>query len=330
MPHFRNVNAAFLGMLSQVVEDGTETSSRNGPTTELAAQTIVMERPVERFVFAPGRNNNPFAAIAESMWVIAGRNDLAYLTPYLKRAPEFSDDGGRTWRAGYGPRLRDWDGVDQLAAVRDALHRSPTSRRAAMSLFDPAKDFQDSNDIPCNNWLHFLAREGRLDLNVAARSTDIWWGFSGINAFEWSVALEMMARWLGMEPGVLTFFTSSLHLYERHYEQARAVLSLPAAAAPYVGSSTMRYDTDWEDASPSLRQWMDLEERLRTGASLADLTIPFDDPMLTGYIRAIDIFWAFKRGSSPARLEPSLATLGETDLAAVARDFVNRPKARDH
>jgi len=330
MPSFRNVNAAFVGMLERVVTDGVETDSRNGPTVELAAQTIVMERPTERFVFAPGRNNNPLAAIAESMWVIAGRNDLAYLTPYLKRAPDFSDDGGDTWRAGYGPRLRDWRGVDQLAKVHDMLQRSLMSRRAAVSLFDPVVDYQDSNDIPCNDWLHFLARDGRLDLNVAARSTDIWWGFSGINAFEWSVALEMMARWLGLRPGVLTFFTSSLHLYGWHFDQARAVLASPAAAAPYVGSSLMRYDTDWEDATTCLTQWMDLEQQLRTGASLADLTIPFDDPMLTGYIRAIDIFWAFKRGASPARLEPLLATLGETDLAAVAREFVNRPKARDH
>jgi len=328
--HFRNINAAFLGMLTRLVDDGTETESRNGPTIELPAQTIVIERPVERFVFARGRNNNPFASIAETMWVIAGRNDLSYLTPYLRRAPDFSDDGGQTWRAGYGPRLRNWDGVDQLAAVRDALHRSPMSRRAALSLFDPSRDYQDSNDIPCNNWLHFLARNGRLDLNVAARSTDIWWGFSGINAFEWSVVLEMMARWLGMEPGTLTFFTSSLHLYEGRRERARTMLSRATAPTEYVGHATMRYDTDWEDAPTILAEWMDLEERLRTGEDLNGLTIPFDDPMLTGYIRAIDIFWAFTRGVSPAELEPRLATLGDTDLGAVAREFVNRPNARQH
>lgn len=330
MPHFRNVNAAFVGMLGSIVENGDEVESRNGPTIELTAQTIAVECPRERFVYAPGRNNNPFAAIAESMWVLAGRNDLAYLTPYLRRAPDFSDDHGVTWRAGYGPRLRDWNGVDQLSAVRDTLHRSPASRRAAVSLFDPAQDYQDSNDIPCNNWLHFLARDGRLDLNVAARSTDIWWGFSGINAFEWGVALEMMARWLELEPGVLTFFTSSLHLYERHYEQARTVLSHQTAAADYVGSSVMRYDTDWKDADTCMAQWMSLECQLRDGARLADLRIPFDDPMLTAYIRAIDIFWTFQRGASSAELGGLLAVLGETDLAVVAREFVNRPNALAH
>lgn len=330
MPTFRNVNAAFVGMLDMVMTAGAKTESRVGRTLELVSQTIVIEQPVERFVFAPGRNNNPFAAIAESLWVLAGRNDLAYLTPYLKRAPDFSDDSGRTWRAGYGPRLRAWHGTDQLAAVRDLLRDCPTSRRAALSLFDPSGDYQDSNDIPCNNWLHFLARDGRLDLNVAARSTDIWWGFSGINAFEWSVALEMMARWLGLEPGVLTFFTSSLHLYERHHDQARAVLSGADPEAPYVGRSRMRYDTAWEDASPVLAQWMELEERLRTGTDLGALSVPFDDPLLTEYLRAIDVFWTFKRGAGPAELEQQLSLLGDSDVGVVAREFVNRRNARDH
>lgn len=330
MPTFRNINAAFVGMLDRVLTTGVKAESRVGRTIELVSQTIVVERPLERFVFVSGRNNNPFAAIAESLWVLAGRNDLAYLTPYLRRAPDFSDDGGGTWRAGYGPRLRNWHGTDQLAAVRSLLHESPTSRRAVASLFDPAEDFRESADIPCNNWLHFLARGGRLDLNVAARSTDIWWGFSGINAFEWSVALEMMARWLDLEPGVLTFFTSSLHLYERHYDQARMVLSGVDANSSYVGQSQRRYGTAWDDSSTVLAHWMELEERLRTGTSLDDLTIPFDDPMLTEYLRAIDLFWAFKRGATAAELEGRLDQLGDSDVGAVAHEFVNRPNAHEH
>ncbi len=105
------------------------------------------------------------------------------------------------------PRLRNWKGgVDQVAQVRELLAASPDSRRAVISLFDPEIDFQDSKDIPCNNWLHFLVRDGRLHLNVAARSTDIWFGFSAINGFEWSVLLEMMARWLKLDVGTDLFY----------------------------------------------------------------------------------------------------------------------------
>lgn len=330
MPAFRNIDTAFVGMLGRLLASGEGAESRNGPTLELVAQTIAIERPTERFLFSSGRNNNPFAAIAETMWVIAGRNDLAYLTPYLRRAPDYSDDGGVTWRAGYGARLRDWAGVDQVAQTYTALAAAPMSRRAAITLFDPTLDYQDSADIPCNNWLHFLARNGRLDMNVAARSTDIWFGFSAINAFEWSVLQEMMARWLHLKPGVLTFFTSSLHLYRDHEERARGVIRIAEAPRNYVGSEARRYDTEWEQAATNMASWMAIEEQLRGGADLDDLTVPFTDPMLLEYIRAIDIFWAFKRGTKPAMLERRIASLGDTDVAVVSRQFVNRQFAQYH
>jgi thymidylate synthase len=330
MLRFRTIDEAFRGMLNRVLADGEKVESRNGKTLELATQVLAIEQPTERFLCTPGRNNNPFASIAETMWVLAGRNDLAYLTPYLKRAPDYSDDNGRTWRAGYGPRLRNWNGVDQLAQVRKLLDTSPASRRAVVSLFDPALDFQDSRDIPCNNWLHFLVRDGRLDVNVVARSTDIWFGFSAINAFEWSVLLEMMARWLHLEVGTLTFFTSSLHLYSEYEDRARALLCREDAAPEYKGQDAFRYDTEWEDAANTHQQWMNLEYHLRTGGDLENLTVPFKDPLLVGYIRAIDIFWAFKRGATPKDLDSRLALLGEGDLGVAAREFVSRVRAQEH
>jgi thymidylate synthase len=330
MPRFRTIDDAFVGMLHLLLTDGIEVASRNGATIELAAQTITIDQPSDRFLHTPGRNNNPFAAIAETMWVLAGRNDLAYLTPYLRRAPRYSDDGGQTWRAAYGPRLRTWHGVDQIAAVRALLDNAPDSRRAVISLFDPVLDYQDSADIPCNNWLHFLIRNGGLDLNVVARSTDIWFGFSAINAFEWSVLQEMLARWLRVEVGTITFFTSSLHLYAEHTDRARDVLGNASSGGIALEHANHRYDTGWEDATAAHGQWMNLEEQLRAGANLAELAVPFHDPLLLAFIRAIDIFWAFKRGTTSTELEPRLRTLGDSDLALAAREFINRPRAQHH
>ncbi|WP_268760286.1 thymidylate synthase [Arthrobacter sp. Leaf141] len=317
-------------MLSRLLVQGRAVDSRNGPALELPSQVLTVEHPTERFLHTPGRNNNPFAAIAETMWVLAGRNDLSYLTAYLKRAPEYSDDNGITWRAGYGPRLRNWKGVDQVAQVRELLAASPDSRRAVISLFDPEIDFQDSKDIPCNNWLHFLVRDGRLHLNVAARSTDIWFGFSAINGFEWSVLLEMMARWLKLDVGTLTFFTSSLHLYSGYEERARAIVQGQDMLSDEIGPSAFRYDTSWEESARAHGQWMDLEQQLRSGENLEDLEIPFDDPLLVVYIRAIDVFWAFKRGAASGDLESRLAALGRGDLAFAANEFVRRARARNH
>lgn len=330
MPSFRTIDDAFRGMLERLLSEGEPVDSRNGPTLELTTQTITIERPTERFLQTPGRNNNPFAAIAETMWVLAGHNDLRYLTPYLKRAPDYSDDGGKTWRAGYGPRLRNWYGTDQLAQVRRLLGTSPKSRRAVISLFDPQCDYRDSVDIPCNNWLHFLVRSGRLDVNIVARSTDLWFGFSAINAFEWSVLLEMMARWLHLEVGAMTFFTSSLHLYAGYADRARNLIAVTRAGQEYTGQKAFEYHLEWEEAGVAQTEWMDLEHHLRAGADLKDLPVAFDDPLLVAYIRAIDIFWAFKRGTTLEGLEPRLAALEDSDLSVAAREFVSRPRAQEH
>lgn len=331
MTRYRNTEDAFLGLLREVVEAGEEITVRGDKTRELLAQTIGIDQPRERCLLVTGRNNNVFASIAESMWVIAGRNDIDYLSGYLKRARKYSDDG-ETWRGAYGPRLRNWNGTDQLAQVLAILRADAASRRAVVMIFDPDRDFVKSPDIPCNNWLHFIARNGKLHLHVAARSTDIWWGFSGINIFEWTLLLEVMACWLGLEIGRLTFFTSSLHLYERHFEKATVVLDSLADRSPLyaAGIESPRFTTPWNDFGRTMNRWMRLETELRNGADLEELSIGFNDPLLEQYIRMIDIFWNFKRHSPRDVLDRKIAVLGGSDLGCAAAEFVGRANNDKH
>ena len=296
---------------------------RGERTRELRARLVEVSDARSRYLILPHRNNNVFASIAESMWVIAGRNDLSFLSAYLERAIDFSDDGV-TWRAGYGPRLRNWNGVDQLAEIVKILRQDPLSRRAVASIYDPDRDFVASRDIPCNNWLHFLIRDGHLDLHVAARSTDVWWGFSGINAFEWTFLLEVMARWLKCSPGRLVFFSSSLHLYERHFDRASRLLASQPDRATSGAAELPRFDTDWEDAPAEWDEWMRLEAGIRSGQDLAALDCNLTDPLLLAYIRMIDLYWAAQSGAAIGFLDKKLAALGDDRLAAAVREHFGR------
>src|SRR4029078_12597498 len=116
-----------------------------------------------------------------------GRNDLDFIRYFLPRAVDFSDDGV-TWRAGYGPRLRDYGpGIDQIEFVVNELRANPNSRRAVLSLLDPGEDSTfpiKTNDFPCTQSLSFMERDGKLDLTVFIRSNDLIWGWSHINLFE--------------------------------------------------------------------------------------------------------------------------------------------------
>ncbi len=322
---YRNISHATVGGFEAVLRDGKAVSVRGEPTREVLGRGTLIDRPQERFPFLPERRGDPFALVAECLWVLAGRNDLDWLKHYLPRAGQFSDDG-RVWRAGYGPRLRDWQGVDQLAEVYRLLKTDDTSRRAVMSLFDPASDFEASLDVPCNNWLSWLIRDGRLLLNVAIRSNDAMWGFSGINAFEWSVLQELLANWLEVEPGPTYFLASSFHVYERdrHLERASAVVSAFPGVTPYdFHVATPRLEVAQGDIDAALEAWFAAEARVRHDPNTWPLDSAPSDPFLLASLRTLRLKWGAEIWPED-RLRSELHACPDDDFTAAAYERLAR------
>lgn len=325
---YRNAACAFVAELAEIRATGRPVTVRGEATHELLARTVTVEHPTERFITIPGRRNDVFATIAETMWVLAGRDDVEYLARYLGRARQFSDDQ-TTWRGGYGPRLRDWGGVDQVDEIRKLLSSDPESRRAVAVLFDPARDFVKTLDVPCNNWLHFLVRDKRVDLNVTVRSNDILWGFSGINTFEWSVLHELLAFWIGARVGYGSFFISSLHLYDERRDQADRALAGYAGATGYEEAWTgARFETPWEDFAGALDRWFDLEARVAAGDDCVAEIDGFPDPLLRQFLQAIAIKWAIAAGADEARQRELVGELGHSDVAFALHEQLFRDSAR--
>lgn len=307
---FRDVNQALPSLAHAVLTQGEEVGSRNGRCKELTHVSVQLTEPLNREIMLPERRASLPAQIAESMWILAGRNDIEWLSHYLPRASEFSDDG-TTWRGGYGPRIRGWEtndasAVDQLEHVITLLRADPMTRRAVISIYDPVVDTHPGKDIPCNNWLHFLNRGGQLDLAVTIRSNDLIWGWSGINAFEWSVLLEVVAGMVGVPVGTLTFHISSLHIYEKHWQRARQIANTETAdtglwaANPRFGGDASRRGVKGLDAL--LDQWFAVEEAIRAGLPVDDRIIAFPEPMLGAWLEVLHWWWQ-GGPSAPLRLQ---------------------------
>lgn len=317
---YRNAAEALVGELRNLAERGSPQIVGGTKTFEVRSRLVELRAPTERCIVVPHRGNDIFAAIAETMWVLAGRDDLDYLSHYLPRAREFSDDG-ETWRGAYGPRLRNWFGVDQVAAVLQLLRGDHTSRRAVINLFDPARDFVQSKDVPCNNWLHFLIRDDRLVLNVATRSNDIMWGFSGINTFEWSVLHEMMAFWLGVPAGTITYFISSFHLYERHYTRANRILNSSGPAPVYeTTSQRTAFATPWDAIALLMQRWFEIESDLRGGSDVTNAINAFPDPLLRDFLRMLFIQRMHATGTAGTDVQRQIAQLHGADHRAAAQE----------
>lgn len=314
---FRTSADALVGSLQALLAKGEMVHVRGQNTRELLHQSFTITHPLERAISVSARHNNVFASIAETMWVLAGRDDVAYLQPYLPRAIDFSDDGV-TWRGAYGPRLRNWKGVDQIEQIVGLLKGSPSSRRAVAMIFDPARDFHPSLDIPCTNWLSFVIRDGWLEMAVTVRSNDIIWGFSGINSFEWSVLHEMVATWTGTEVGSVTYFVASLHLYERHFDRAERILGSFAPTPSHHAS--IQFDTPLDQLDQRLADWFVLEERIRVaGAPIAEIDA-FPDPLLRDFLRMLQAYWSHRRNDASNRAL-AISHVADEGLAASAGSY---------
>lgn len=207
-----------------------EFSPRGQKTKEFINSSFTITNTQFRYPLVMNRWANPFATIAETLWTLAGRNDLNWLERYIPQCKKWSDDGN-TWRAAYGPRLRNYWGykqhdefeshihrVDQIQYVISKLQEDPYSRQVVISLWDPANDIVvGSKDYPCNNWLQFLIRDNLLHMSVVLRSNDLIYGFSHNDFHLWSVLQAIVANSVGVEVGCITWFAGSLHVYERHF-----------------------------------------------------------------------------------------------------------------
>ncbi len=321
---YRNISQATVEIVGELLNSGSAISVRGSKTREVVARHTRLERPRERYLFVPERNNDVFAQVAESMWVLAGRDDVAWLGRYLPRAREFSDNG-ETWRAAYGPRLRDWNGRDQIDEVRKLLSDDPSSRRAVMSLFDPDRDFVQSKDIPCTNWIGWIIRDGRLEMSVVLRSNDVVWGFSGVNSFEWSILQEMLAFWLGVEVGSANYFAMSLHLYDRHVDRAGRIVQAARGPSPYdFGIRGSPFATPWANYSARLARWFAIEEAISANPDQPIGSFgSVDDPLLDAALTLMHLRWASEIWDD-CRLVQELGHLPAADHVVAAYRHLGR------
>lgn len=290
----RNATTALPALMKNVM-NGEEIESRVGRTRELMHATVSLGSPCEREILHPDRGALYPAQIAETMWILAGRNDVEWLSHYLPRAAEFSDDG-KVWRGGYGPRLRGKEvgDADPLLEVIELLRETPDTRRAVINIYDNREDLgADSKDIPCNTLLHFVRNgSGCLDLAVMVRSNDLMWGWSGINAFEWSAVLEIVAHYAGLGVGRLVFHQSSLHLYERSWPKAERIVKTGQVADPRIPWSP-RFSPGDRGLDSLISQWFSIEEHIRLG-TLAPLEISnFPEPLMRSWLC---VLWSWHNG----------------------------------
>tara|TARA_Y100000114_G_C11757438_1_gene327659 strand:+ start:1399 stop:2394 length:996 start_codon:yes stop_codon:yes gene_type:complete len=243
---------------------GKRKDSRNGPVLEFPEPVLICyNRPVERVLFYPSRDANPFFHLMEGLWMLAGRDDVRFVDAYNSRIHEYSDDGVR-FHGAYGYRWRYYFDFDQLEKAIHRLKTYPNDRRTVVAMWDAHTDLREDNDfkdVPCNTTIYFklCAETNKLDMTVTNRSNDLIWGTFGANAVHMTMLLEYMAAQVGAEVGCYYHFTNNLHAYE---SVLKKLGKLKPDYDPYLtlGYEGLSYEppklVDFPDAfDEELKQW---------------------------------------------------------------------------
>lgn len=210
----RNAQEMLPALVDNLLTLGERRESRNGPVLKMPLPTtLVYDKPEERVIFWPQRDANPFFHFFESLWMMAGRNDLAYVTKYVASMANYSDDG-KTLHGAYGYRWRRQFEFDQLEMIVNLLRANPDDRRCVLGMWDPKIDLgRVGKDFPCNTQAMFAVNNGRLDMTVVNRSNDAVMGAVGANVVHFSFLQEYMAAAIGVPIGSYWQVSNNMHLY---------------------------------------------------------------------------------------------------------------------
>ncbi len=241
-----NVNDAYSQAISKMrhlVATLTPKPSRAGDTVEALNPVVTRYiSPEECVLWDAKRDANPFFHLFEALWMLAGRNDVAFLNTYSKQIAGYVDNGKGVQHGAYGHRWRQWFGVDQLDVLVQHLKADPMSRRAVLQMWDPRGDLFEvgaevvtydgigqehkepiyrlasGKDMPCNTSAYFSLRSGCLDMMVSNRSNDIILGCYGANAVHFSILQQYMAHRLGADVGTYTQVSFNWHTYLKTWQ----------------------------------------------------------------------------------------------------------------
>lgn len=239
----RNVNDALYEGMKLLGSKSVKTSPRGMDTVEYPEPVItIYDNPWERVLFNPVRDANPFLHFFESLWMLAGRDDVEFMAQFSKQFIRFSDDGVRMLGA-YGGRWRHtW--FDQLHAIIELLNSDRTTRRAVLTMWSPMIDLhggKDGLDLPCNTQVFFKIRpkewveagltvmRDTLRTTVCCRSNDMVWGAYGTDSVDFSMLHEYVASKVGVKMGQMIQVSDSFHAYECPHPSGKVYEALKEA-----------------------------------------------------------------------------------------------------
>jgi len=294
------VNDLYYHGMRMLRTHGEREETRNGPAMVMPVPvTSVYEFPKQRVLFDVGRAANPFFHLFESLWMLAGRDDVAALNFYITDfGTRFAEKNGGVHGA-YGYRWRKALGFDQLEIIVAKLRKNSQDRQCVLQMWDATEvrdvdsagsiqlgcdDLRgDWRDRPCNTHVYFRVRTEveivgisaahgtggahqedfrYLDMTVLCRSNDIVYGAYGANAVHFSILQEYVAGRIGARVGRMYQISNNYHAYLDVLDRVGRP-ALVTYDSLKIHSTPM--GTKWDEWDEDLGKFMSWQSRMLNG-----------------------------------------------------------------
>lgn len=137
-------------------------------------------------------------------------------------------DGG----AGQATASKVYTYLDQVDYLLYQLKKNPASRRHITMLWNP-DELDDMSLTPCVYETQWYVKQGKLSLEVRARSNDMALG-NPFNVFQYNVLQRMVAQVTDYELGEYIFNIGDCHIYDRHMEPLKEQIQRETYEAPQL------------------------------------------------------------------------------------------------
>ena len=174
-------------------------------------------------------------AVDELLWIWQKKSNNVH-DLNAKIWDEWADETGSIGKA-YGYQLSvkhhypEVD-MDQVDRVLYDLRNNPASRRIMTNIYNFA-DLSEMHLYPCAYSMTFNVSGNVLNAILNQRSQDML-AANNWNVVQYAVLVHMMAQVSGLVPGELVHVIADAHIYDRHVDIIRELISRPQHVAPRV------------------------------------------------------------------------------------------------
>ena len=240
----------FISMCQDIIENGTTTEGQkvrphweDGTPAYTIKQFGVCNRYDlrEEFPALTLRRTALKSCMDEVLWIYQRKsNNIHDLKPHIW--DEWADEGGSIGKA-YGYQVgqvshyADGD-YDQMDRVLKDLRENPFSRRIMTNLYT-FSDLSEMHLYPCaynaiyNVTEHPGDDKPTLNMVLVQRSQDVL-AANNWNVCQYAILLMMVAQVSDMHAGELVHMIADAHIYDRHVDIVRELISRPTYQAPKV------------------------------------------------------------------------------------------------